>query len=945
MCKLGKWRQEVLNVRLSDVLNEMGVETKAEEIYKRHAPDFICRHPQLGRVLGEAEYEAPDARQKLETRVEERFKDFRFDDFDVIFLLIYPLHLKEEDNLKSALENSNLAIGLANRKEHQIVWYENKVKPRQIPQAIQELSKSLPALRKSPQEVASILVNLIENSPKAVRTKGNWESIWKEVGRNFEIDPEVLNNKPKFTELVVKTFFILSATSLIIYELSRRHWLGKEAQTSPQGLRNSLQRLKKIDYSESLELILRVLKLVPSDPDLQNHISKIYRQITENVEIFRRSGWEVLTYVYQSLLSKTYRDAYATFYTKFPAASLLARLAIDDSSMTVLDPACGTGSLLLASYNRRMWLALGRSPSTGKTLLEEVSEDILTRTTGLDALNASKNIAGAVLTIASLGIPREPLSLFHVRVGRDSAGSLNFFNPNTKTLKEKLRKKYSLVIMNPPFTRSDRIPNLIGQEARRWLGNAELKFGKVKISNIFSAGLAKPFMSLADALSERLIAAVLPNSILSRSGWRDIREGLAKSWKINFIVLSWAKGIPNFSSQTDFREIMCVVSRKDGKEEIPLRVINLLKSIDEMDEVDITLIDRAAKIGQRAVWRRSNILATINTFTQDDVKKLVDNLYRLVAFLDPKLSELHKAFLKCSKRFGAVFKIGSEIDHKTGLEIGKDIEVKRGVKWSKAIWGSGKKALVKSSKTKPKYKVVAMDESKAVVKFWKEQKTFYASQMFLLRRGQLDTQYVLAFTTEEPAVSNVWWPLKTKVNKRTAEATILFLNSTFGLIHLLGERLETRGLWVEYKKGHLQEMLLPLVSKSQAKEVFSTTERKHGFTSADLLEGEFTNRLDMYLEAMAKLEKEEGDFEKALQRAISEKTDHRAKIDLFVLEMLRGLGVNIRQIVGKKLFEITLDEVNILNSIMDSRSKSAEIKDKGKRKLDFVFQRKLQEYS
>jgi hypothetical protein len=139
-------------------------------------------------------------------------------------------------------------------------------------------------------------------------------------------------------------------------------------------------------------------------------------------------------------------------------------------------------------------------------------------------------------------------------------------------------------------------------------------------------------------------------------------------------------------------------------------------------------------------------------------------------------------------------------------------------------------------------------------------------------------------------------------------------------------------------------MKIPYITEKHAKKLFSAIENKYNISSNELFEGKFSKRFNQYLNIMAKLENEEGDYEKALQRAIEKDFDHRVKIDLFTFEMLKTIGIDIRQILGKKIYQSILDEINVLSSIMDTKNKTKEIRDKGKRNLEYIFQKKLQDF-
>ena len=533
------------------------------------------------------------------------------------------------------------------------------------------------------------------------------------------------------------------------------------------------------------------------------------------------------------------------------------------------------------------------------------------------------------LTIASLARPHEPLRLYHTPVGVKRSGSLDLL---MKTYRDtvmpkdivEMHNRASVVIMNPPFTRSDRIPSLIGDEARRELQSTYLSFGGIELQELFVAGLAKPFLALADwlACDGGRIAAVLPNSILSRTAWADIREGISKRYKVEYIVVSWAAGTPNFSSDTDFREILLVL-RKGGADE-PIKVINLLEPVDQLDYGDITVILKAVIEEEDVALKDNETIARIVELPQARARKHSDNLYRLIAFSESELLKWHVTLVgEYGVRLGDLFHVGSVVDHTSGLEVSENTYA-RGNAYD-AVWGSGCKHLRVPNLRNITHKITVRNVRKAKVKFWKTPKAghFYFGDLFLLRRGRLSTQCVLMFMTPQPAVSNVWWPLRPKNtnNNSVAQAYLMFLNSTFGFIHMLGERLETEGVYVEYKKQQLSSMVIPdftgIPSKCYADEV-------------SVLDSPL-RRFDKYLYRMSEIEGEKGTWEKAaIHAATSREPDlaARAKLDLTVSKMFKYLSPRLKP--PTNLYELVEKEVKILVSIMEKpKANGRRIKDSG----------------
>lgn len=763
--------------------------------------------------------------------------------------------------------------------------------------------------------------------------------------------------------------FTLCGVALLIHELARiRHPLELHdlSQLNVNKLLEGLKRLREINYVEIIDSTITAWSGLPSHPQLDQFLRAIYAQIKKGVSVIRRGGWDVLAFIYQRLLSETYKKAYATFYTKLPAAYLLANLAIESETDKVIDPACGTGSLLVSAFFVKKRAAL-RPKQVRNLLAKRIKEPILDYVNksllgdmyGLDALETAVSLSSGALTLASLAVPRSRLKLLNAPVGPERSGSLDLLRTSTIksdhygiTLRakknepyEKIENLFSVVIMNPPFTRSDRIPTLIGNRARQDLNTRNLTFGKTKTTNLFVAGLAKPFLVLADRLCKKKgrIASVLPNSILSRDAWVDTRKGIVDSYIMEYIVISYASGTPNFSSDTQFREILLVLRKETGdRSEAKTRIVNLLTPIDELKLYEIDALAHSIKAERKTVvlpGRNLKFVATTREFDWDIVKSLANNWYRLVAFKNLDLTEHHLNMIKnhCVP-LSSFFVPGSVVDHKSGLVISD----KPQGEYYRAIWGSGEKAGVRMLQGTPHHFVVVLNRNEVRCNLWEEG---YASDLMVLRRGQLDTQYTLMFKLDEGAVSNVWWPLHPAEDLKEVyiTAALVFMNSILGIIHILGERLETRGLWMELKKGQLMELPIPAFGKlspRKLKRIFQKNDVS-GVTATPLL------KIRDYVHRMANLEAKMGNYSDAIKDALKDPLlKPRAKLDQVSIELLNSLGCKS---VPEKMYQLVFDEMEVLRKIMESSNRKADIvKDKGAEAIKKVankFQKKLDKWS
>lgn len=875
--------------------------------------------------------------------------------------------------MEEELARAKIGFGIAYRRyptegTFNLRWCHTPVSITQLPSVLEEMAKDIVGL--TSEEITKDLIETIEEAGRILPSIKEMREVFLKKSLDLDIEPEIFEKEYDCVNLTVKTLFTLCGVTLLIYELARvRHPLVLHdlSPLNVNKLIEGLKRLREINYVEIIDSAITAWSNLPSHPQLDQLLKAIYAQIKKGIDIIRRGGWDVLAFIYQRLLSETYRKAYATFYTKLPAAYLLANLAIESEKDKVVDPACGTGSLLVSAFFIKKRNAL-RPRKIGDLLTKRVKEPILDRVNrnilrdiyGLDALETAVSLSSGALTLASLAVPRGRLRLLNAPVGPERSGSLDLLRMSVIksdyhgiTLKTKAKEKYErvenlfdTVIMNPPFTRSDRIPTLIGDRARDDLNRRNLMFGKIKTTNLFVAGLAKPFLVLADRLCKNKgrIAVVLPNSILSRDAWADIRKGIINSYAMEYVIISYAPGVPNFSSDTQFREILLVLrKRPKEKSKVKTVIVNLFIPIDELKLHEIDALAYGIKAGRKRVIlprKRPTFVATTREFSWNLIKSLADNWYRLVAFKNLDLTEHHLNVIEnyCVP-FGTYFIPGSVVDHKGGLDV---LDHAPSGEYYNAVWGSGEKTGIKTLHGAPHHFVVVINRNDVRCRLWEEE---YTSNLMILRRGQLDTQYTLMFKLDKNAVSNVWWPLSPtkKLEEEHITAALTFLNSTLGIIHMLGERLETRGLWMEFKKGQLMELPIPAFGELNLKKL------KRIFEGNNLSDANTASlpKIRDYIYRMANLEAKLGNYQAVIKEALKDPLlKPRVTLDKVSIELLNSLGCKF---IPEKMYRLVFDEIEVLRKIMErGNEKASIIKDKGSgaiKKVADKLQKKLDKWS
>ena len=302
------------------------------------------------------------------------------------------------------------------------------------------------------------------------------------------------------------------------------------------------------------------------------------------------------------------RKLLAAFYTSIPASTLLAGLALSPgrwegvdwsdagaiSKLRVVDPACGTGTLLMAAYRQIVQNHTAAAPigSDSALLHQALVEKVVT---GADVVQAAIHLTAATLAAMSPSVRFEQMQLHTFRLGMDVdrkiwLGSLewleapelqSFFSAteeqigavsNTGSIVQ--RPESDLVISNPPFTRrgsdggkEEAISRVFSlpegdEESKQAIAKRTSALLKGTPANQ-TAGHGSSFAVLADRLVNRggRIAMVLPVTALFGESWRDVRRMLADRYEIEFVVSSHDPALRSMSYDTGIAEALLVARR------------------------------------------------------------------------------------------------------------------------------------------------------------------------------------------------------------------------------------------------------------------------------------------------------------------------------------------------------------------------------------------------
>ncbi len=550
--------------------------------------------------------------------------------------------------------------------------------------------------------------------------------------------------------------------------------------------------------------------------------------------------------LYHRLLASAQFDG--SFYTNHVSAILLARLALEEHSfdwfdpdelaaLKIIDPACGTGTLLMAAMHaiRNRHEHVAGSQADSDLLYLALVEDVLH---GLDINRHGVQLAACNLTLGNPRVDYRRMNLFTMRHGPQAdggvkAGSLELLAaardarelaslvsplPTAESLgaeqaqqaappSEALVGRFDLVIMNPPFTRNDIRNRQYGEIDRKSLQKREIAIADMLIKRtgipaqtIDQTSVRTFFSPLADMLLKRdsgTFASVVPTTALTSTSGMEERRFLATRFQIETIVTSHDPKRINFSENTAIHESLIIARRPDpGSARQPTRFVSLARMPDDPHEA-ILLSD---------LITRSQPLDSWGTESQWPWPRIRDGDWSSAQFYDGELAEaIHDLDALAGTRLVAA---GDCCQIGPGGQRIRDAFVRDcpdGAPWTTPIFWDHETNVVTKMTAFP-YTQSTPDPNR--VDYAKSLCT-KASRLLIACRLYTHQVRVSAVHADEPLLGSAWIPVRIEGNDTAAEkALCAWWNSTPGVLTLLGAR-SRKLTYPRFSLDALRALLVP----------------------------------------------------------------------------------------------------------------------------------------
>ena len=578
-----------------------------------------------------------------------------------------------------------------------------------------------------------------------------------------------------------------------------------ESDAPIQAFRDSWNLILALDYKPIFETSRAALGACPPEPSFAAALKDTALAalaVTENIASLRH---DLLGRIFHTVLDTARYDG--SFYTTTPAATLLATLAITEdmcdwqdpaaiAKLRITDPACGTGTLLMAAAERIRDLA-PRSRDDAK-LAAALIEQVLC---GYDVNLTATHMAATTLGLLSPTTQFHNMKIWRTMLGMDNAGvahlgSLEFLDRQPMLMpwpdgtptatqidsgeKTVAAEPADLVIMNPPFTRDSLRYDQFSVAHELQIKEREKELFENKPVHL--SGNSGSFLVLADFISKAnsgSIAAVLPLVSATAISGLELRKFLASHYHIETIVSSQDPQRIYFSENTSIGEMLliCRPWATEKGQKPSTQVVNLVRNPPTPAEA----ANVAAAISDGSV--ASQGYGTVQHWPE---LRIAAGNWGAVQFLSPylcdKFIDLRKGDFFKQVSLGSIAHVGP-----AGQRI-RDAFTRSqmpDVEGMFALWDH-KTDVTQGMTAKPDTYIIAKPaKAPLAARYWEQR-----SNLLLPNRMRLNTVRTLSVKLASRVIGSSWSPCNLNVPEPERDvqekALCVYLNSSVGVLAMLG---------------------------------------------------------------------------------------------------------------------------------------------------------------
>ena len=761
---------------------------------------------------------------------------------DIAFSIIYPKGTTEENltetseiiyakvdkefAIKYKRELTNPSIQWHKRNVKDFIFVLNKAEkdvgdPNEL---IMELEKSLnrAADRLSKENIESISTLLDLESSK-ISAKRALLLIASASMFHARLDPHIKNLKPNIDDRSGKPF--------------KDKWPPNTLSqcVNSANVRNDLLKawnlILAVDYKPIFVSACSVLQ-AGSGSDFVDSIKDVSCWASNAVDQVAGMRHDILGRIFHKVLETAKHDG--SFYTSISASVLLTGLAIRTrndipknlSNMRVIDAACGTGTLLMATAER-IKDVMKKENYDANTIIEDILYGLDINITALHMAATTLGLLSPKTQFKKMNIHKMPFGkvVNGVKIGslelcaddtlqmempwyesRDKGEQIDAGN---KVVDFRFKKAFDLVIMNPPFTRGNLKNKQFDSNVTKQMKKQESKILKQMSNEDLgdSSGLFFNYLSIKLVKEGGTIALIGPLSMATAPSAFDIRKYFSQNFHIETIVVSHDPKRFWFSENTAISEMLLIMRKTELKK--PTKIVHLEKNPNSATE--------ATEIVNKINNHDSNM--NIISVPYDIISK---GDWSATQFYSPKLvsefMDIKNGNLFEIERFGKIAKIVLRLD--AGTFDLKDTPTSDG--W-RTLYGH-QTNYITSLQVKPnKYLHIRKGKEKQAKQFWDRRTTF-----LLTTRVQPNITHCNVVNVNTPTIGVGWYVVK-YLGKLDSElwykAMTVYLNSTLGTVTIFGIRKPFKLLYPGIRVKQYTDMPIPRFSKNDIIELAETYDK------------------------------------------------------------------------------------------------------------------------
>ena len=590
-----------------------------------------------------------------------------------------------------------------------------------------------------------------------------------------------------------------------------------EADDVVGALHKAWQLILALDYRPIFEAACKALQAPTHDAALGRSVCVVAKAALEVLRSAASARHDLLGGIFHRLLDTAPFDG--SYYTSTDAATLLAALALGPadlpeslSEFRVIDPACGTGTLLMAATERIRDL---RGSANEETDAAELIENVLW---GLDVNVTACHMAATTLGLLSPSVAFRQMNVYlmpfgvidrtaerdprvgslellvtpmeqlaELQIKEEVQTQLEIWSPgeqvDTGALAQARPGSFHLVIMNPPFTRDSLRHDQFTKSEEDQLKAREKKLmegraGHGSSGSTFFVPLGEHMCSLDDGAT---LAMVLPLTGAANPAGLEARRLLADWFHVDWVVYSHDPTRPWFSGNTSISEMLVVARRHPAEPENrpPTRFVCLRRNSPAVTD--------AAAVA--AALRDGNLDPSIGEVGEWPAERMVTGQWAPLgltsAYLGTAYEQVTAGTLFPVQPLGELAYVGP-----AGQRI-RDAFVKNRISDSqgrRALWHNSTDATRTLRAVPDEYIHAKPGEEHKADRYWAQR-----SRLLLAREPRLNTARVAAVQLDQPVVGSRWVPASVLPSvvegdsaRRWEKALCAWLNSTLGLVTLIG---------------------------------------------------------------------------------------------------------------------------------------------------------------